>query len=135
MPNSWSPIDDRDEVRSVAPAPLLTAALRRVGGVIVVHAAPLLQAERFGQRGQQGVTVELRDIVVEADLAAAIEILGRRVRRQGDDRRVLPARRAAHRLGELEAVHARHLDVADDDVEILAGFAQAERAIGRFDAW
>ena len=27
------------------------------------------------------------------------------------------ARIAAQRLGELEAVHARHLDVGDDDVE------------------
>jgi hypothetical protein len=33
----------------------------------------------------------------------------------------------------LEAVHPRHLDVADDDIEILASLAQAKRAIRRFD--
>src|SRR5205807_1888101 len=92
-----------------------------------------MQAERFGERGEQRIAVELGDIVAEPDLAAAIEILRRSMRRESDERRVLPARRAAHRLGKLKAVHARHLDVADDNIEILAGLAQAEGAIRRLD--
>ena len=41
------------------------------------------------------------------------------------------ARIAAHRRGELEAVHARHLDVGEDDVEALPGLQQGERFLRR----
>src|SRR6266851_3820008 len=90
-------------------------------------------AERLGKRGEQRIAVEFGDVVAEADLATAVEILRRGMRRQGDERRVLPAGRAAHRFGELEAVHPRHLDIAHDDVEILARLAQAEGTIRRLD--
>jgi hypothetical protein len=33
----------------------------------------------------------------------------------------------AHRLGELEAVHVRHFDIGDDDVEPRAGLERRER--------
>ena len=53
------------------------------------------------------------------------------MRRQRDHAACSASGRRSHRAGELEAVHAGHLDVADDDVEILARLAQRQRPVGR----
>ena len=54
-----------------------------------------------------------------SDLAAAIEILGCRMRRQGHDRRVLPARALAHRLGEQRQLAALARAQVGDLVELV----------------
>src|SRR5581483_6979692 len=63
------------------------------------------------------VELALHDVRVGADLDAAPAVLGR-VARSDEDRGDLAERRvAARRRDELEAVHARHLDVDDEDAE------------------
>src|SRR4051812_12454941 len=75
----------------------------------------------FFQRGNQPRPVELGDVVVEARLAAAFDRRRRDHRRQRDDRHLAELLIGADRLGELEAVHFRHLDVGQDRVEVVAG--------------
>src|SRR3546814_5277533 len=80
------------------------------------------------------MAVGLGDIVAKARLTAAREIFGVREAGQRHDRRAGPAAFLGDLARELEAVHARHLDVRNDDVEILAGIAELKRRIRRFDA-
>src|SRR5450631_317666 len=69
------------------------------------------------ERRDQSLTVELGDIVVEADLTAALDSFGRYDRGQRDDRQIGGARIGAQRFGEFEAVHLGHFDIGDDHVE------------------
>ena len=73
--------------------------------------------------------VDFRDVAEEARRFLNLP----RSDRETFHRHVAPAAVVAHLGRELEAVHARHLDIADDDVEILARLVQIERAVGRFD--
>src|SRR4051812_37529729 len=68
---------------------------------------------------------------MQADLTSALDRLGRYQRGEADDRQLREARIAAHRAGEVEAAHARHLDVGEDDVEALSGLQQDERFLRR----
>ncbi len=79
---------------------------------------------------QERLAVHLCDIVDETGVAAAVHVRRRGVRAERDHRRVLPPRIPAHGLDELEAVHPRHLDIANDDVEVFAGLAHLERGVG-----
>ena len=83
---------------------------------------------------QQRLAIELRDVVAKTCGTAAVEISWARVRGQRNQGRLLPATGLAHRACEFEAVHAGHLDVADDDVKILTGLAKPERTIAGFDS-
>src|ERR1700674_4780483 len=85
---------------------------------------------RFLERRDQALTVELGDEVVEARLAPAFDRGRGRDRGERDDRDLRRARIGAHRFGELETVHAGHLDVRHDDVERLAGLQQCQRFFG-----
>src|SRR5580700_4753789 len=85
---------------------------------------------RFLEGRDQAGTIELGDEVVEAGLASALDRRRRGDRRERDDRQLGGARVAPHRLGELEAVHAGHLDVGDDHVEALARLQSRERLVG-----
>src|SRR3954447_21370766 len=71
----------------------------------------------FLQRRDQALAVELGDEIVEAGLAAALDRRGRRQRGQRDDRHMRGAPVRTDRLGKLEAVHTRHLDVGHDRIE------------------
>src|SRR5215469_13411008 len=82
---------------------------------------------------EKRVAIELDDIVAEPGGTAAIKVLRRRMRRESDQRRVLPAAVVLDRARELESVHPRHLDVADDDIEIFALLAEGQRAVGGLD--
>src|SRR5436305_1053260 len=83
---------------------------------------------------EQRLAIELRDVVAETGGTAAVEIPWARMRGQRDQWRLLPAAGLAHRARKLETVHARHLDVADDDIEILAGLAKPQCAIPGLDS-
>src|SRR6202000_770008 len=117
MPKSWSAIVMVTKSRAV---PLLVVSM------VVSLCRATGDGGGFRQRAQQRVAVELGDVIGEADLAAAVEIVRTGARGQRDQRGLLPAAVLAHFLAELEAVHARHLDVADDDIEVTAGLAHAE---------
>jgi hypothetical protein len=85
--------------------------------------------EDIFQGCDQSRTVEFRDIIVETSLAPAFDRGRRHHGRQGQDRHLAEPRIAAQRLAELEAVDFRHLDVADDRVELVAVFQQFERLL------
>src|SRR5665647_736509 len=69
------------------------------------------------ERRDQPLPVELGYIVVEADLAAALDRFGRYDLGQRDDRQIGGARITAQAFGEFEAVHLGHFDIGDDHVE------------------
>src|SRR5215831_1524496 len=81
---------------------------------------------RVLERGDQALAVELGDVVVEAGLPPPFDGGGRGEGGQRDDRYLRAARIPAKRLGKVKAVHARHFDVRDDDVEALAFLDQGE---------
>src|SRR2546423_10830732 len=87
----------------------------------------------FLQRRDQALAIELGDEIMEACLAAALDRRRRRDRGERDDRHMRAARIGADRLGQIEAVHARHLDIGDDRVELLSHFDHGERLIRRAD--
>ena len=72
------------------------------------------------ERRDQALTIELGDVVVEADLAAALD----RFRRTTEDSAMIGNSAVSGSVrtvfGELEAVHLRHFDVGDDHVEARA---------------
>src|SRR6185312_9105541 len=94
----------------------------------------LLRIERVRDRLQQQIVIELRHMALEARSSAALFILGAYMRSQRDEWRLAPVLALAHLGGEAEAVHARHLDVADDDVEALAFLAETQRGLRRIGA-
>src|ERR1700733_12321828 len=63
------------------------------------------------QRRDETLAVELGYIVVQTDLASALDRLGGHQRRKPDHRYRSGARIAPHRRGQLEAVHAGHVDI------------------------
>src|SRR5450759_5315311 len=71
---------------------------------------------RLLERRDQSMPVELGDIVVKSDLAAALDRFGRHDRGQRDDRQIGGARIAAQAFGEFKAVHLGHFDIGDDHV-------------------
>ena len=73
---------------------------------------------------------EFRDVVGEAGVAPRLDVGRLGARRQRDHRQRCPGTAGAHRAGEVEPVHVRHLDVRHDRVEHRAGLAQAQR-LGR----
>src|SRR5689334_23780891 len=88
---------------------VITAMLHRYAG----HLPQMLQKLVF--------LVRLAQIHVDAELRGAAAMLVRGARRDHDDRDVVVLLVALDGLGELEAVHARHLDVEQDDVGNLLG--------------
>src|SRR5450631_2242082 len=71
----------------------------------------------FLERRDQPLPVEFGDIVVEADLAAALDRFGRYDRGQRDDRHIGGAWIAAQAFREFEPAHLGHLNIGDDHVE------------------
>src|ERR1041384_4605036 len=109
-PNSWPPI--------------ITVTYSVTCSLIVLSLLMIVLSRRLGpfdgrllERRDQPRTVELGDEIVEAGLPAALDRGRRRHRRERDDRHMRAARIGADRLGQLEAVHARHLNVGHDHVE------------------
>src|SRR5205085_592430 len=78
------------------------------------------------ERRDQARPIELGHVVVEADLQPAIDRLRGDQRGQTNDRRIGGARIAVHRCGEFETVHARHVDVGDDNVKARAVLHQRQ---------
>src|SRR5262245_43944992 len=127
-PNSCSPI--------TTVTYSVTCALK-VSLIIVMSAVSrrLVQLDaRILERGDQSLAVELRDEIVEPGLASPLDGGRRGDRRQRDDRDVRAARIGAQRLGEIEAVHAGHLDIRHDHVEALPGLDQGKRLVAAADA-
>src|SRR5258708_24173133 len=113
-PNSWPPIITVTYSVTCSPMALLSL-------LMVVSSSRLGKFDgRFLEGRDQPLAIELRDEIVEPGLAAALDRGRRRDRGQGDDRNLRTARIGTDRLGEFEPVHPRHLDVGDDDVELVA---------------
>ena len=112
-PNSWPSMVAVTYSMTVSVA-LIVSSRRtiQIGGLLL-------------ERRDQPLPVELGHVVVQADLAAALDRIGRHQRGQADDRHVGGARIAPDRRGELEAVHVGHLDVGDDDVEAAVSLSSA----------
>src|SRR5690606_28456153 len=81
----------------------------------------LVSVGKGRQDAEQALLVELGDMVRKAGFLALLAGLLIRVAGQGDDRRLAPGALRLHALGEGEAVHLGHVEVADDDVKKLAG--------------
>src|SRR6185437_302209 len=110
-PNSWPPIM------------AVTYSVRFCWAFSVLMMSTSRRATDIGlllERRDQPLPVELGDVVVEADLAAALDRFGRHDRRQRNDRQIGVARIAAQIFGEFEAVHLGHFDIGDDDIEQAA---------------
>ncbi len=45
----------------------------------------------------------------------------------------LPMTALLHRFAEGKAVHARHFDIGDDEIEFLTGFGQLQRLVAAID--
>src|SRR5215475_4586687 len=84
------------------------------------------------ERRDQPLAIELGHVIVETDLAPALDRIRGDERRQADDRNIRGAWIAADRSGHFEAVHAGHLEVGDDDVE-LPGLEEHQRVGARAD--
>src|SRR5215467_10122158 len=120
-PNSWPPIVAVTYSMTFSPIALIAVISRcpaHVGGLLL-------------ERRDQARTIELGDVIVQADALAALDCLARDQRGKPDDRQLGGARIAAQRGGELEAVHARHLEVGDHHVEAFAGGQQRQRIFAR----
>src|SRR5204863_1529088 len=120
MPKSWPPIVavTYSMMFSVAFMELLRPSLSR-------------RASHFGglllERRDEALTVELGHVVVKPNLASALDRVWGHQGREADDRQLCRMRIGAHLRGELEAVHARHFDIGDDDVEAPALLDQRQR--------
>src|SRR5665213_331658 len=107
-PNNWPPIM----------AVTYSVCFRWVFSVLM--ACPSRRAADVGlllERRDQPLPVEFGDIVVEADLTAALDRFGRYDRGQRDNRQIGGQRIAAQAVGEFEAAHLGHFDVGDDHIE------------------
>src|SRR5580765_3540915 len=90
--------------------------------------------ERRDLLQQLGFLVGLAEELVDAERGGLAAMLLGRARRDHDDRDVLGARIAAHVAREVEAVHARHLDVDQHDGgERLAHLLERLEAVLRRD--
>src|SRR6188474_2194077 len=112
-PNSWPPIITVTYSMTCSPPALLLSLLM----VVPLRRLDPLDG-RFLERRDQPLTIELRDEIVEPGLAAAFDRGRRGDRGKRDDRDLRAARIGPDRLGKLEPVHARHLDVGQNDVEL-----------------
>src|SRR5262245_18831765 len=104
-PNSWPPM--------VA----VTYSMTLSFALIVSSRCTFQSGGLFLERRDQALPVELGHVVVQADLAAALDRLRGDQHGQTDHGQVGDARIAPYRRGEFEAVHARHVDVGDDNVD------------------
>src|SRR5712671_490027 len=126
-PNNWPPIIA--VTYSVIWSPVALLSL-----LMIVSSSRLGEFDgRFLECRDQPLAIELCDEIVESRLAAALDRGRRRDRGKSDDRNLGAARVGADRFGELEPVHARHLDVGDDHVELLALLEQRKRFVRRAD--
>src|SRR6187399_882730 len=97
------------------------------GGASVCRAAaasPVGGAEQLVDQLEQQLPAErLGEVGVHARLEAALAVADHGVRGDGDDRRMRPTLRVlegADRGDRLEAVHLRHLDVHQHEIEAAA---------------
>src|ERR1700737_5453336 len=68
---------------------------------------------------KQRPAIEFADAIVQSDLLAALDGLGKQARRHSDDGDCGGAWIATQYRCQLEAIHFRHIDVGDDHVEGL----------------
>src|SRR6202163_3365040 len=120
-PNNWPPTVAVTYSVMVSSMLVKTLPSRRA-----VHVGGLLL-----ERRDETLAVELGHVIVQTDLASALDQFHGHQRRKPDDRYRCGARIAAHRRGQLEAVHAGHVDIGDDDVDTHAVPQHAQRFLGR----
>src|SRR4030088_1115903 len=109
-PNSWPPtvaVTYSDTVSSMSVKPLPSRRTDHVGGLLL-------------DRRDQTLTIELGHVIVQTDLPSSFDRLRGHMRRQPKNRYRCDTRIAANRRRQLEAVHAGHLDICDDDVDAPA---------------
>ena len=98
---------------------------------VVVHGAHAARSDvgtlLLDRRDQSGA-VEFGDEIVEADGAAALDRVGRDHGGNSDDRQRGGRRHGAQFVGEREAVHVRHFDIGDDEIDASAPTASASNA-------
>src|SRR5262245_15742238 len=112
-PNSWSPI------MTVTYSMTLSLKVSLLMGAVRSSRRLVDFDVRFLERCDQPLAIELGHEIVEARLPSPLDRRRRGDRGQGDDRQPRAAQVRPQRLGEIEAVHARHLDVGDDEIELL----------------
>src|SRR5215211_1602904 len=114
---------------------LVTCSLKV--SLIMAMSAPLRRLipldGRIFECSNQALAIELGDEIVEACLPSALDGGRRGDGRQRDDRNVGALRVGAQRLGEIEAVHAGHVDIGDDHVEALPLLDQGKRLLAAAD--
>src|SRR5881628_2783429 len=77
--------------------------------------------ERLDQLDEARLVDRLGDVVLHAQLAREVHVLGAGPRGEDDDRQVARRRLAVEVADQLVAVETRHLQIRDDDVDRLLG--------------